>query len=82
MEKARAYFQTLQWILDTPTYDEELLELQNLITISMLITEFSLKRTGSRGAHFRQDFPEKDTSEVGHYTLTIGMQAPLLNPQL
>ncbi len=82
MEKALAYFQKVRWILDTPTYDEELLELQNLITISLLITQFALKRTGSRGAHCRQDFPEKDPLEVGHYTLKIGMSVPLLNPRL
>jgi L-aspartate oxidase len=35
------------------------LELKNMLTVSLLITEAALKRKGSVGAHYRSDFPPK-----------------------
>lgn len=35
------------------------LELKNMVTVARLITEASLIREGSVGAHYRSDFPEK-----------------------
>jgi len=34
------------------------INLQNLVDISHVITKAGLKRENSRGAHFREDFPE------------------------
>ncbi|MFQ5650577.1 MAG: fumarate reductase/succinate dehydrogenase flavoprotein subunit [bacterium] len=36
------------------------LDLQNLLTVSEAITRSAIERKESRGAHFRDDFPEKD----------------------
>lgn len=45
------------------------LEVQNMLTTSLLIAQFALNRTESRGSHFRSDFPEKNKalSQV-HFT--------------
>ncbi len=36
------------------------LDLNNLLTVSEAITRSALERKESRGAHFREDYPEKD----------------------
>ena len=36
------------------------LDLKNLLTVSEAITMSALERKESRGAHFREDYPEKD----------------------
>ncbi|MBX3420707.1 MAG: L-aspartate oxidase [Pirellulaceae bacterium] len=36
-------------------------ELQNLLTVALLMTEAALARQESRGVHFRTDYPEMDT---------------------
>jgi succinate dehydrogenase / fumarate reductase flavoprotein subunit len=36
------------------------LDLQNLLTISEIVARAALERKESRGAHFRDDYPEKD----------------------
>lgn len=38
----------------------EQVELANLITLADLVTKSALERKESRGAHYRQDFPERD----------------------
>ncbi len=43
-------------------------ELDNLLTVSMVIAHAALERRESRGAHFRKDFPERD-NEYNHHTL-------------
>ena len=46
------------------------LDLYNMITVSEAITMAALERKESRGAHFREDFPNKDT-QSGKYNLVI-----------
>jgi succinate dehydrogenase / fumarate reductase flavoprotein subunit len=46
------------------------LDLNNLLTVSEAITMAALERRESRGAHFREDCPEKDT-EAGKYNLVV-----------
>jgi len=46
------------------------LDLQNLLTCSEAITLAALHRKESRGAHFREDFPNKD-AESGTFNLVI-----------
>jgi len=80
MEHALAYFLSLHSTVGCQTYNEEHLELQNLITVATLITQFALTRTGSRGAHFRADHPEKSNDELGHFRVTSDMPMPTLVP--
>jgi succinate dehydrogenase / fumarate reductase flavoprotein subunit len=46
------------------------LDLTNLLTVSEAITRAALERKESRGAHFRDDYPEKDES-FGRFNLII-----------
>jgi succinate dehydrogenase / fumarate reductase flavoprotein subunit len=46
------------------------LDLQNLLTVSEAITLAAINRKESRGAHFREDFPNKD-AESGTFNLVI-----------
>ena len=46
------------------------LDLDNLLTISQIVTIAGIERKESRGAHFRDDYPEK-SAEWGKYNLTI-----------
>ncbi|HUJ51462.1 MAG TPA: fumarate reductase/succinate dehydrogenase flavoprotein subunit [Bryobacteraceae bacterium] len=56
------------------------LDLNNLLTVSEAVTRAALLRKESRGAHFRDDFPEKDET-FGTFNLIVrkgkdgGMQA-------
>jgi succinate dehydrogenase / fumarate reductase flavoprotein subunit len=43
-------------------------ELDNLLTVSMVICKAALERKESRGAHFRDDFPDRK-DEFNHHTL-------------
>jgi len=46
------------------------LDLGNLLTISEAITRSALERRESRGAHFREDFPDKDPA-LGRVNLAV-----------
>lgn len=46
------------------------LDLDNLLTVSEAIARAALLRKESRGAHFRDDFPEKDR-DWGKYNITV-----------
>jgi succinate dehydrogenase / fumarate reductase, flavoprotein subunit len=46
------------------------LDLQNLLTVSEAIARAAIERRESRGAHFREDYPEKD-AEAGNCNLII-----------
>jgi succinate dehydrogenase / fumarate reductase flavoprotein subunit len=53
------------------TMNQELIqrwELDNLLAISMVIAKSALNRKESRGAHYREDFPDRRT-EFDHHTL-------------
>jgi fumarate reductase flavoprotein subunit len=45
------------------------LNLKNLISVSRIITEAALSRENSRGAHFREDFPDAGDIEKSAYTV-------------
>lgn len=51
-----------QWksLLDTKFNNIEEIELANLITLADLVTKSALNREESRGAHYREDFPQRD----------------------
>jgi len=53
------------WILEhlrhpTAGHNRKALELQNMIQVAQLIIRTALKRTESRGAHYRTDYPKMD----------------------
>lgn len=45
------------------------LELEKMVTISQIMVESAMVRKESRGAHFREDYPEWDTSTLPQCTL-------------
>jgi L-aspartate oxidase len=47
-------------------------ELQNMLLVSRLMIAGALKRTESRGTHFRRDFPLSDPAEARHMTISAG----------
>jgi succinate dehydrogenase / fumarate reductase flavoprotein subunit len=46
------------------------LDLDNLLTVSELVTRAALERKESRGAHFRDDFPAKD-EQLGKFNIVL-----------
>ncbi len=47
----------------------EIIELQNLVDLALVTTESALNRTESRGAHSREDYPERDDDNWLKHTL-------------
>ncbi|MCI0468491.1 MAG: L-aspartate oxidase [Nitrospirae bacterium] len=45
------------------------IELKNMLTAAMIITEAAIKREGSIGAHYRSDFKERDENWQRHISL-------------
>ncbi len=56
---------TLQFNQSLQSY----LELEKMVTISQTMVESAMVRKESRGAHFREDYPEWDTSTLPQCTL-------------
>jgi fumarate reductase flavoprotein subunit len=44
------------------------MNLQNLILVSQSVTEAAIARENSRGAHYREDFPDAGSLEESYYT--------------
>jgi L-aspartate oxidase len=49
-----------QYVLDKEFQDPSGWEVQNMLTSSYLVAQCALRRTESRGVHFREDFPHSD----------------------
>lgn len=47
--------------LDQPAV--ELMEIENMITVGLAVTQAALAREESRGGHFRSDYPERDNDQ-------------------
>jgi fumarate reductase flavoprotein subunit len=47
---------------------QDWMNLQNLILVSQSVTEAAIARENSRGAHYREDFPEPGSLENSYYT--------------
>src|SRR4051812_44794523 len=52
-------------------------EIQNMLTVSSLVTNAAMSRTESRGCHFRLDYP---TTEDAHWRLHLLWKRPLETP--
>jgi L-aspartate oxidase len=50
------------------------IELRNLLTVGRLITDSALAREESRGAHFREDFPDHDGGRFRKHSIVVGDQ--------
>jgi len=50
------------------------LDLRNLMAVSEAITRSAIERKESRGGHFREDFPDKDSS-FGTFNVAVGRNA-------
>jgi L-aspartate oxidase len=48
------------YVLDKEFYQPAGWEVQNMLTAAFLINQCALRRTETRGVHYRQDFPETD----------------------
>jgi L-aspartate oxidase len=59
LSEAHQYFHQWQHVLDGVETNRPSLELMNMLTVGMLITQAALLRRESVGAHFRSDFPTK-----------------------
>ena len=47
---------------------QDWMNLQNLILVSQSVTEAAIARENSRGAHYREDFPDAGSLEDSYYT--------------
>jgi fumarate reductase flavoprotein subunit len=47
---------------------QDWMNLRNLILVSKSVTEAALARENSRGAHYREDFPESGELETSYFT--------------
>ncbi len=59
-----------RYVLDKEFYDTAGWEIQNMLTGAFLITESALRRTETRGVHYRSDFPETDPAWAIHQKLS------------
>ncbi len=46
--------------------DRNSYEIRNMLTVAELITDFALNRKESRGAHYREDYPQKDLTAYSY----------------
>ena len=55
-----------RYVLDKEFFDPAGWEIQNMLTAAYLITECALRRTETRGVHYREDFPDSDPVWARH----------------
>jgi len=58
-----------RYVLDKEFFDPSGWEIQNMLTAAYGITESALRRTETRGVHFREDFPKTDKNWARHQRL-------------
>ena len=55
-----------RYVLDKEFFDTAGWEVQNMLTAAHLIAECAMRRTETRGVHYRQDFPDTDPVWARH----------------
>jgi L-aspartate oxidase len=70
LKKAQATLNDFHWIQEINDTNEVVIETKHMLTVSTLITNASLNRQESRGAHFREDFPEENKALQKHLSLS------------
>ncbi|HDZ19926.1 hypothetical protein LCGC14_0095050 [marine sediment metagenome] len=58
-----------RYVLDKEFYDSAGWEVQNMLTAAYLISDLALRRTETRGVHYREDFPETDPTWQRHQSV-------------
>ena len=56
-------------MLDKEFFDRAGWEVQNMLTAAYLIAESAIRRTETRGVHYREDFPSTDPIWARHQRL-------------
>ncbi|MDI6743795.1 MAG: L-aspartate oxidase [Thermodesulfovibrionales bacterium] len=69
LEKAKSKLSEWSFMLDKMFFTRRELELKNMLTVAMMITEAASLRKGSAGAHYRSDFPQKGKDWQKHIAL-------------
>ncbi len=64
LEKALKLLQ--DWVTFQPNGDRESLELKNLLTVGLCVTQAALARQESRGGHYRRDYPKSNDELLYH----------------
>jgi L-aspartate oxidase len=62
-------------IVGLPADDRSTRELRNMVLVARTIAMAARRRTESRGAHFRADFPERDPDLAGQHLILGGADA-------
>jgi len=57
------------YVLDKEFFDPAGWEVQNMLTVALLVAECAYRRTETRGVHCREDFPDTDPAWQRHQTL-------------
>jgi len=55
-----------RYMLDKEFFDPAAWEIQNMLTAAHVIAQCALRRTETRGVHYREDFPQTDPSWTRH----------------
>ena len=58
-----------RYVMDKEFFDPVGWEAQNMLTAALLVIECALRRTETRGVHYREDFPETDPAWARHQSL-------------
>ena len=58
-----------RYVMDKEFFDPAGWEAQNMLTAALLVIASALRRTETRGVHYREDFPETDPAWARHQTL-------------
>ena len=70
-------------LLRAKPFSEEYKEIQNMLLLSLLITNFSVARKESRGCHYRTDFSNKNSGlNKKHYSQNRHQIKPILSDRL
>jgi L-aspartate oxidase len=67
-----------RYVLDKEFLDPAGWEVQNMLTAAAMIAECALRRTETRGVHYRQDFPDTDPAWGRHLLLRRDEQGLIL----
>lgn len=77
LDEARETLTRWSGILDAEFATRAGLELKNMLTVSLLITEAALLRKGSVGAHYRSDYPAPGENWQRHISLVKPLPVPV-----